>query len=54
METTDKKNCYDQLKTLCEEYSEEIVDFEEYAKQKTGIPFVEYMDEKCIFSMKIR
>ena len=42
----DKKDCYDQLKTLCEEYSEEIVDFKEYAKQKTGIPFVEYMDEK--------
>lgn len=42
----DKKICYDQLKKLCEEYADEIVDFEEYAKRKAGVPFVEYLDEK--------
>ena len=29
-----------------EEYADEIVDFEEYAKRKAGGPFVEYLDEK--------
>lgn len=42
----DKAEGYDQLKELCETYSAEIVSFEDYIKQKRGVPALEYFDEK--------
>lgn len=52
----DKAYGYNQLKQICELYSDEIVTFSDYAKCKTGKPLFQSMDEHLylIYEYKIK
>lgn len=49
---SEKAGSYDRLRRLCEQYSEHIVGFEEYARRACGNPLVQSVDERCWMTAK--